>query len=84
MDAFSSVLIREPLDRQIRATHMEKVVVHRFSERKVLESLDTSSAAGPDNIHSMLLKFYAEQLFLPITIIFQKSLRSEVLPELWL
>ena len=48
-----------------------------------LQSLDTSSAAGLDNMHPMLLKSCASQLAYPLFKIFHLSLELCQLPSAW-
>ena len=49
----------------------------------VLRALDIGSAAGPDNIHPMLLQRCASSLAYPLTRIFSQSLRDHCLPLPW-
>ena len=50
--------------------------------RNKLSQLDVSSSMGPDGMHPMLLKS-CPSLAHPLCLIFQKSLRSGVLPDEW-
>ena len=49
----------------------------------VLSGLDTSSAAGRDEVHPLFLKSCAEAVCFPLLLIFVKSLRSGILPVEW-
>ena len=49
----------------------------------VLKSLDASSAAGPDNLHPLLLRSCADSLAYPLSLIFSRSLRDHCLPAIW-
>ena len=86
-EAFSSVyVVGDPVDphpHQESDFEMEELSVTYTSVLKVLQSLDGSSAAGPDGIHPMLLKECAEVLALPLALIFQGSLDESVLPVEW-
>ncbi len=50
---------------------------------KILKSLDTSKACGPDGISPKLLKNTANTLALPLTTLFNLSLRTGVFPSKW-
>lgn len=49
----------------------------------LLYKLDTSKAAGPDNISSKFLVRCAPTIAHPISVLFRKSLDACVVPELW-
>ena len=51
---------------------------------KKLESLNPHKTPGPDGWHPFLLKQLAAQLALPLSILFQKSLREGIVPTEWL
>ncbi|XP_071490254.1 uncharacterized protein [Diadema antillarum] len=48
-----------------------------------LENLDPSKAPGPDDIRPAFLKPLAEELSVPFTIMFRKSLKEGCIPEEW-
>ena len=48
-----------------------------------LLKLNISKYPGPDNSHPQMLKELAEELCTPLSIIFNKTLSEEVLPEDW-
>ena len=52
-------------------------------ELAILSHLDGNSAAGPDNIHPLLLKNCASQLAYPLHLIFCRSLSNGKLPDAW-
>ena len=49
----------------------------------VLQSLDANSAAGPDNLHPILLRSCSSSLAYPLSVIFRQSLRDHCLPAPW-
>ena len=50
--------------------------------QKLLE-LKVNKAPGPDGIHSYILKACANTLYVPLTILYSRSLSSSVLPDEW-
>ena len=50
---------------------------------KQLKSLNTSKSCGPDNCHPYFLKECADEIYLPLTEIFRKSVASGEVPEDW-
>lgn len=48
-----------------------------------LENLDVNKGPGTDNLPPLFLRECAESLQAPLTIIFNKSLRTSTFPELW-
>ena len=51
--------------------------------REKLLGLDPTKAAGPDEIPPSMLKALADELCIPLAIIFRKSLNEGVVPEDW-
>ena len=51
--------------------------------KRKLEDLDPSKAAGPDGIPPAFLKPLAEELSVPYTCIFNKSVKEGIVPEDW-
>ena len=51
---------------------------------KKLIQLDVSKSPGPDNLHSVVLKTVASSLVKPLSIIYNTSLRTGILPSDWL
>jgi len=49
----------------------------------MLQNLDPNKSAGPDNWPTKVLKDMAEQLCLPLTILFTKSIQTSTLPDAW-
>ena len=50
---------------------------------RLLQSIDTSKANGPDKISGKMLKATATSIAYPITILFNKSIRSGTFPTCW-
>jgi len=50
---------------------------------KLLRSLNPSKSPGPDGVHPKILRDLANELSTPIQIIFNKSLNSGVVPDMW-
>ena len=48
-----------------------------------LQELKTDKSPGPDGLHTMLLKSCADELCHPLSLIFQKSYDTGVLPDDW-
>ena len=51
--------------------------------KKKIDKLKLSSAAGPDRFSTRLLKETANEISMPLAIIFRKSLESNTVPEDW-
>ena len=85
---FSSVFTKEDTDSvPVLPAHegptLENINITEDMVRKKLSNLKTSCAPGPDGIHPRVLKEAAVQLALPLSILFQKSIDSGVLPDDW-
>ena len=57
--------------------------VHPHKVCSKLVKLQTNKAMGPDNIPPRILKEFANELAEPVTLIFNKSLSSGLVPALW-
>ena len=89
-DYFSSVFTKEPEGPvpklegwKTPEEEMEDVIVTQNEVKKLLQKLKTDKAQGPDEMHLYFLKETAEELALPLSIIFTKSLESSEVPEEW-
>ena len=51
--------------------------------KKLLEGLKTTTSPGPDGFHPRILKEASFQVAKPLTILFQKSLNTDILPNEW-
>jgi len=87
VEAFAEVFVTDdpvsPVPSQVYEGRMGDVLVSVSKVKEVLMKLDVNSAIGPDEIHPMLLKSCAEQISVPLSLIFNMSLRSGVLPDCW-
>jgi hypothetical protein len=50
---------------------------------KKLKNLNPSKAKGPDDVHPLILKATAETICLPLNVIFNQSLTTSKLPDMW-
>lgn len=50
---------------------------------KQLKALNVSKSCGPDDFHPMFLKECANELYVPITRLFQKSIAEGAIPDEW-
>ena len=64
-------------------TSMSDITINRDTVLKKLQGLNTRKSEGPDNINPRLLFELREQLALPLSILFSKSLTSSVIPDDW-
>ena len=85
--AFCSVFVNvdpvDPMPDQYCSEQMNALQVTYDAVVGKLESLKSSSSAGEDNIHPLLLKSCAETLALPLSLIFRLSLSTGSLPDDW-
>ena len=51
--------------------------------KKLLEGLKTTTSPGPDGFRPRILKEASSQVAKPLTILFQKSLNTGILPKEW-
>jgi hypothetical protein len=87
-DSFASVFVDVvPVNQapgQVHAGRLDNFTITVGEVHGMLLALDSSSAVGPDGIHPNLLKSCASELAYPLSLIFNRSLESGVLPEAWL
>ena len=88
-DGFSSVYSTQdlvnPFPHQLGMVDgggLESVSITVDSVRRVLSSLDVNSSMGPDGVHPCILK-HCPSLAVPLCLIFERSLRSGVVPPQW-
>ena len=86
-DRFASVFVAEvpvsPSPHQVFGETMQNIVNIVENVHDVLLGLDVNTSMGPDDIHPQVLRVCAQQLAVPLTIIFNKSLAAGLLPSLW-
>ena len=59
---------------------------HCFDEetvRKLLTSVNTSKSQGPDGLHPKLIYELADVICKPLTLIFNKSFETRIVPNEW-
>lgn len=86
-DSFASVFSDQPLHNpfphQTSDALIETIEFTISDVAQQLNSLNTDSAMGPDNIHPRLLKECSEQLAYPYYLLFKKSISAGCLPLSW-
>lgn len=79
---FSSYFVRSPPPLPIKC-EKGPVICNRLSVLAMLKRLRTYKAPGSDNIPPILLKMTAEDICLPLSIIFNLSFASACFPSVW-
>ena len=64
--------------------YLNTFVITTEAVLKKLQALNPGKSPGLDGWHPMILKSLAEELALPLSILFQKSLNEGILPSEWL
>ena len=86
-DFFSSVLVNEPLHNLPQLDDpveiMEDITISTETVLKKLLALNPNKSAGPDGIHGRVLKELANEVAVPLTTIFTRSLEEGVIPQDW-
>ena len=72
-----------PAAHQTTNSRMPAIVMSTQDVLDTLLALDPTSAAGPDELHAMLLKSCAHQMAYPLSVIFRLSLLECCLPAKW-
>jgi hypothetical protein len=85
---FASVFTKEDLStlpqKQLETDNMvSTVTITEAIIIKKIKNLRADSAAGPDGIHPRLLKETAAEIAVPLNIIFNRSMRENVIPNDW-
>ena len=85
---FSSVFTNEDTSRvpvlsAYEGSPLENLVFTEDKVKALLDGLNTSSSPGPDGIHPRILKEASSQVAQPLTMLFQKSLNTGILPKEW-
>ena len=88
-DYFSSVFTKENINnlpefelKNLQETCTE-IYISVDEVKKKLQQLDPNKAQGPDKIPAKVLKELSEELALPLTVLFSKSLEKGILPSDW-
>ena len=83
---FSTVFIEkvpQNADHQVCVGILDDVDLSLGVVAGLLSGLNSSSAAGPDDLHPHMLKICSDALSLPLYLLFVRSLRKGELPTLW-
>jgi hypothetical protein len=85
---FTSVFTREPdgswdLPEPIKAGHKLELEITKESVLKILNKLKISKSPGPDALHPRILFEIRDEICEPLSIIFNTSLRTGVVPQDW-
>ena len=86
---FKTVFTEEDLQsfpevqKQNLESFLKNVEINEEMVRKKLKAINQNKSPGPDGIHPRILKELMEELVMPLTLIFQKSISSGKLPTAW-
>ena len=85
---FSSVFTKEDTENLPTAPHegsqtLEEVEITLEKVKNKLVKLSNSKAPGPDGIHPRILREAAEEVSVPLLLLFQKTMDTGELPEDW-
>ena len=86
-DAFAAVFddgsANSPYPHQRSQAQMGQYILSYSVVFELLSSLSSSSSPGPDQLHPHFLRSCAGALALPLTIIYQRSLATGCVPDMW-
>ena len=60
-----------------------QIHIRKLEVKKLLNELNTCKSPGPDCLHSRLLHELAIEIYLPLSIIFEASMKSIKIPKQW-
>ena len=64
-------------------TKLDKLNIKSSEVKKLLKGLKTQKSSGPDGVHPYLLHHLADSMSIPLTIIYNISLRTRKVPTIW-
>ena len=64
-------------------TVFEDLIIQPSDVEKKLKSLRTDKSCGPDEIHPLLLKTLASTMSIPLSIVYNISLQTGMVPSIW-
>ena len=86
--SFSSVFNNEvhnnPHPHQICSSQIDEIIITPDAVCQILLSLNPNSSLGDDGVHPRFLKLLADELSYPLSVIFNSSLQTGVVPVEWL
>ena len=88
-DFFSSVFTKEDLsdipivNNRSNNIFLSNLIIKEDDIKQKLNGLNTAKAMGPDGIPSIILKELRNEISLPLSIIFNKSLTLGTVPKVW-
>lgn len=62
---------------------MGTIFINKDLVYKYLKSINVNKGAGPDSIHPVIIKKCSANLCIPITLLFEKSIREGCVPSIW-
>ena len=62
---------------------LDKINISENTVKKKFSKLRTDKSCGPDDVHPYLLNHLSETMATPLTIIFNRSLKSGIVPLIW-
>ena len=62
---------------------MPEILITEKCVLKLLQTLNVSKAAGPDDIRPRILKELSQELSPILTLLFRASLKQQSLPDIW-
>ena len=86
---FTSVFTKEDVDnipemedKQL-IDSLDSIMVTEDMVKQKLKELRVDKSPGPDKVHPYILKNLADTISKPLTLIYNKSLQEETLPDIW-
>ena len=79
---FASVFTKEP-NGDFCELEQRDIYSRKLEVKKLLNELKTCQSPGPDGLHPRLLHELANELYLPLSIIFEASIKSIKIPKQW-
>ena len=81
-----ALVFGRPFAKRFCASPKETLGNVEFTEYdvlKLLQNLNSSKLPGPDNMHPRILKQYAQELAVPLYMLFRQSLDEGRIPSSW-
>ena len=81
---FNNVLPDNPSPHQTSSQEMDDIMVTPEIVHDILSSLNPNSSLGEDGVHPRFLKLLCDNLSFPLTLIYNSSLQTGIVPVEWL